>query len=97
MAEIGMSVTLERLFDGAIEDVIAALAEEGFGVISRIDLDKAFAEQLVTAIPSLGHATQNWLSGQCTPGPMWVCSCPAMLRLRKARPGQSSESWIVRN
>lgn len=46
MTKFGTIVTLDRPFDGAVEDVIAALAEEGFGVISRIDLDKAFAEKL---------------------------------------------------
>ncbi len=46
MTAFGQTVTLDRPFDAAVEEVVAALAAEGFGVISRIDLDKAFAEKL---------------------------------------------------
>jgi uncharacterized protein (DUF302 family) len=46
MTELGATVPLGRPFDAAVEEVIAALAVEGFGVVSRIDLDKAFAENL---------------------------------------------------
>ncbi|MDW4551655.1 DUF302 domain-containing protein [Defluviimonas sp. D31] len=56
-----MTLTLDRPFNGAVEDVIAALAEEGFGVISRIDLDKAFAEKL-------GEAFHRYtILGACNP------------------------------
>jgi uncharacterized protein (DUF302 family) len=61
MAEFGMTVRLDRPFDGAVEEVTAALAEEGFGVISRIDLDKAFAEKL-------GQAFRRYtILGACNP------------------------------
>lgn len=37
---------LDLPMDDAIEKVTAALKEEGFGVLTRIDLDDAFAEKL---------------------------------------------------
>ncbi|WP_158965027.1 DUF302 domain-containing protein [Chachezhania sediminis] len=46
MTDLGFTVTLNQPFDTALDTVIAALGAEGFGVISRIDLDKAFAEKL---------------------------------------------------
>ena len=46
MASLGMEVTLEGPFDTALERVTAALAKEGFGVISRIDMDQKFKEKL---------------------------------------------------
>ncbi|MBE9637333.1 DUF302 domain-containing protein [Salipiger mangrovisoli] len=48
MTGFGTEVPLGRPFDGAVEAVTRALAAEGFGVISRIDLDRAFAEKLDT-------------------------------------------------
>ena len=62
MAEFGTSVQLDRPFDEAVETVAAALAKEGFGVISRIDLDKAFAEKL-------GKSFRRYtILGACNPG-----------------------------
>lgn len=46
MDEFGMTVILDRPFDEAVEEVTKELAEEGFGVISRIDMDKAFEEKI---------------------------------------------------
>ncbi|WP_226576270.1 DUF302 domain-containing protein [Acuticoccus sediminis] len=61
MADIGITVTLDRPFDEAVDTVVAALAREGFGVISRIDLDKAFAEKL-------GEAFRRYtILGACNP------------------------------
>ncbi|WP_353474671.1 DUF302 domain-containing protein [Salipiger sp. H15] len=62
MTGFGTDVTLERPFDEALEAVTAALAAEGFGVISRIDLDKAFAEKL-------GKDFRRYtILGACNPG-----------------------------
>lgn len=62
MAEFGTSVQLDRPFDEAVETVAAALAKEGFGVISRIDLDKAFVEKL-------GKSFRRYtILGACNPG-----------------------------
>jgi uncharacterized protein (DUF302 family) len=46
MSDLGESIEISAAFDAAIEQVTAALAAEGFGVISRIDLDTAFREKL---------------------------------------------------
>ncbi len=62
MAGFGTDVTLDRPFDEAVEVVTAALAAEGFGVISRIELDKAFAEKLGTAF------RRYTILGACNPG-----------------------------
>ncbi|TPE51886.1 DUF302 domain-containing protein [Amaricoccus solimangrovi] len=62
MSALGSTVTLDLPFDGAVEAVTAALAAEGFGVISRIDLDKAFAEKL-------GRDFHRYtILGACNPG-----------------------------
>lgn len=45
-SELGQTVELAVDFDNAVERVTAALSTEGFGVISRIDLDKAFEQKL---------------------------------------------------
>ncbi len=45
----GISVDLDAEFDSALERVKAALAAEGFGIVSRIDLDRIFADKLGTA------------------------------------------------
>jgi uncharacterized protein (DUF302 family) len=45
---MGMShdVTLRTPFDAAIERVTAALKQEGFGVLTRVDIDAAFREKI---------------------------------------------------
>jgi uncharacterized protein (DUF302 family) len=58
----GTEVTLDCEFDAAIQRVTEALAGEGFGVISRIDLDRAFAEKL-------GKDFRRYtILGACNPG-----------------------------
>ena len=62
MADFGTSVTLDRPFDEAVDLVTKALAQEGFGVISRIDLDRAFAEKI-------GKSFRRYtILGACNPG-----------------------------
>jgi uncharacterized protein (DUF302 family) len=46
MSELGRTVDLSVGFEEAVDRVTAALADEGFGIISRIDLDKAFRDKL---------------------------------------------------
>ena len=43
---IGHTIELEGDFDTALERVIDSLANEGFGVITRIDMDETFREKL---------------------------------------------------
>lgn len=38
--------TMECSFDQAIERITDALADEGFGILSEIDVDEAFADKL---------------------------------------------------
>jgi uncharacterized protein (DUF302 family) len=45
-AALGFEVPLESEFSEAIEQVLAALKVEGFGVLSRIDVDQALKEKI---------------------------------------------------
>lgn len=62
MSELGFEVSLSEGFDAAVDRVIAALAEQGFGVISRIDMDKAFREKLGVEF------RRYTILGACNPG-----------------------------
>lgn len=46
MSAIGTTVELSEAFDAAVDRVTAALAAEGFGVVSRLDLDETFKAKL---------------------------------------------------
>lgn len=41
-----LDILLDQAFDQALDDVTNALKKEGFGVLTRIDLDAAFREKL---------------------------------------------------
>lgn len=66
MPELGATVHLACPFDEAIARTTAALGEAGFGIVSRIDLDRAFRDRLGVAFrrytilgacnPALAHA-----------------------------------------
>ena len=47
----GFNATLELSFDSAMERVMAALKQEGFGVLSDIDLQRAMKEKLGVDMP----------------------------------------------
>lgn len=49
MTAIGTEIALDRPYEAALEAVTEALAAEGFGIISRIDMDKAFREKIGAA------------------------------------------------
>ena len=48
----GQNITISGSFDSAVEKVIAALENEGFGVLSDIDIQKAMKEKLGVVMPA---------------------------------------------
>lgn len=60
-SEVGFGVEVEGSFDEAIERVTAALRAEGFGVLTRIDLHRAFEDKLGLTFPSFA------ILGACNP------------------------------
>jgi len=69
MAELKLEVHVDAPHEEAIESVTAALAEVGFGVLTRIDLHQAFADKLGVEFrpytvlgacqPQLAHRAMN--------------------------------------
>jgi uncharacterized protein (DUF302 family) len=61
MTGMAFEVTLDGTYDESLERVIDALKEEGFGVLSRIDVHDAFKEKL-------GLEFRNYIIlGACNP------------------------------
>jgi len=58
----GMSLTLARPFDDAVAAVRDALAQQGFGIVSEIDMQQTLRTKLGVEI---GH---NLILGACNPG-----------------------------
>lgn len=46
MSELAFEVHLDTTYEDAIERVTAALEDEGFGVLTRIDVDKTLKEKI---------------------------------------------------
>lgn len=60
---IGHTIDLKGGFDAALERVTGALANEGLGVITRIDMDKTFEQKL-------GEEFRRYvIHGACNPQP----------------------------
>jgi uncharacterized protein (DUF302 family) len=62
MKPMSYNAELKTDFDSAIEQVTAALKEEGFGIISRIDMHTTFKEKIDKDIPP------HTILGACNPG-----------------------------
>jgi uncharacterized protein (DUF302 family) len=59
---LGQSIDIPESFDAAVTRVTEALAAEGFGIVSRVDLDAAFREKL-------GLEFRRYtILGACNPG-----------------------------
>ena len=58
----GMSATIDRPFDEVVLQVRAALAEQGFGVVSEIDLQATLKSKIGVDIDS------QLILGACNPG-----------------------------
>lgn len=61
MQPMSYNAELKMEFDAAIEHVTAALKEEGFGIISRIDMHTTFKEKIDKEIPP------HTILGACNP------------------------------
>ena len=60
--QAGFEVRIELSHDDAITKVIGVLKEEGFGVLTRVDIDKAFKEKI-------GEEFRPYtILGACNPG-----------------------------
>ena len=62
METLSYNAELKTGFDEAIEQVTEALKEEGFGIISRIDMHTTFKEKIDKEIPP------HTILGACNPG-----------------------------
>lgn len=62
-AAYGIKVWIEKPYDQVLESTKRALAHEGFGVVTEIDVRKLFQEKLAIAYPSyciLGVCNPRW-------------------------------------
>jgi uncharacterized protein (DUF302 family) len=89
-----MSITLERPFDDAVTDVRGALAGEGVGVISEIDLQATLRTKLGVEIDAyliLGArnpaATPPTATDCCARIRRSGCCCPCNVVIRRADAG----------
>lgn len=58
----GLSVTLDREFDAVLADVRPALAEQGFGIVSEIDMRQTLLTKIGVEIEP------HMILGACNPG-----------------------------
>ena len=96
--EYGTTITTTLPFEDALERTRAALGDQGFGVLTEIDvqatmkkkLDKDLEPQVI-----LGPATRTWPSRRCRPTPPSVCCCRATSWCA-ARPARRSSRHSTR-
>jgi len=58
----GMSLTLARPFDDVVASVRDALAQQGFGIVSEIDMQRTLHDKIGVEI------NRNLILGACNPG-----------------------------
>lgn len=58
----GMSLTLARPFDDVVASVRDALAQQGFGIVSEIDMQRTLHDKIGVEID------RNLILGACNPG-----------------------------
>ena len=59
--ELGFEVRVDAPFDEAVDVVTKALEDQGFGVLTRIDVDRAFRDEIGT------HFRPYTILGACNP------------------------------
>jgi uncharacterized protein (DUF302 family) len=85
--------TVDQPFDEAIAAVTAALAREEFGVLSRVDVDAAFAEKLGIEYPRLvilGACNPRIAHSALTVEPDVAQLLPCGVVLREEGPGRTA-------
>jgi len=95
--ELGINVTLKGEMDQVIEKVTEALKEQGFGILTRIDVDKTFKTKidvdfrpyviLGACNPTLAHKA---LSARPDVGLMLPCN----VTVEQSQAGQCNVSFI---
>lgn len=98
MNDLGTEIRLDGSFESAVERTTAALAAEGFGVISRIDMDRAFREKLGVAFRRytiLGACNPKLAHAAVSARPEVGLLLPRNVTVEEA-PGASGDGAIVR-
>ena len=78
--DIGMKKTLPLSWEAALEAVPVALKAEGFGVLTKIDVQATLKEKLgvdFRRYTILARATRASPTARCRSGSTWGCCCPA--------------------
>ncbi len=97
----GITVRLPAPFAPTVERVRAALKEQGFGVLTEIDVQAAFGRSSASrwrTTSSSAPATHRWRTGRWTPTATSACCCPATSSSAPtARTPPSCRPWTRRS
>jgi len=75
-----LTTTVRRSFADTLDATRASLAEQGFGVLTEIDLQATLKAKLDVAIPAqviLAPADHRWHTPLCRLNLRWGCCCRA--------------------